>query len=98
MNQSQLRDLRREMVGQVLQDLRAEHDLSRQGMANLLGFTEVALSKWERGIYLPSQDAQVAILAQLGRAAGRRLIDAVANYRERIARHERSTALQQLRA
>lgn len=104
MNQKPLREFRREMVGEVLREIRTERGLSQQGLADLLGCTLQAISHWERGLHLPSRPALLDISERLGVEVARRLFDAIETYRERVARRERSTglqrstALQQLRA
>lgn len=40
----------KEKMGEFILDLRKEHHLTQKEMADALGLTDKAISKWERGV------------------------------------------------
>lgn len=41
-----------EKTGRLIQELRKEKELTQMSLANILGVTDRAVSKWERGVSL----------------------------------------------
>lgn len=39
-----------EKTGRLIQELRKEKELTQMSLANILGVTDRAVSKWERGV------------------------------------------------
>ncbi len=45
--------MNQQRIGQFIKDLRKEKELTQQDLADMLGVTNRAVSKWENGLSLP---------------------------------------------
>lgn len=52
------------MLGQRLQDIRNEHDMSQEELAEALNISRQTVSRWERDVTQPSAD-HLAVLSEL---------------------------------
>ena len=52
------------MLGQRLQDIRTEHDMSQEELAEALNISRQTVSRWERDVTQPSAD-HLAVLSEL---------------------------------
>lgn len=55
-----------EKTGKFIQELRKERNLTQKALSDILGVTDQAVSKWERGKSFPD----VSMLKPLGEALG----------------------------
>ncbi len=60
MEKNETIDIKR-VVGQNIKSLRKKHNMSQQTLANLVGYTDKAVSKWEIGKSLPEIDVLIKI-------------------------------------
>ncbi|WDV45829.1 helix-turn-helix domain-containing protein [Clostridiaceae bacterium M8S5] len=67
-------------VGKFIAELRKENSMTQKQLANILGVTDKAVSKWERGIGYPD----ISLLQELSRALGVNVNELLAGSRDKM--------------